>query len=227
MKCQTIFPGEKRKKIFQIVVCSGQFQQTTYKWHVSYFFFQKTEFDISLLNIGLHHFEFFFLIFPRKKTKQKNNNNNNTFLSFSFFFFFFFFGGGGGCVCVGGGGGYIINLSFAELARRVIKVKAHWYSCNSLNAGLTGILKYTREIYNNHWYNFQKLKIIPWSIVTKIPNIQHVISRDADDLYAWNCDKSVVHWFCACALSHRTCAQTMVNLSYTMARAHVLRWAMV
>ena len=41
----------------------------------------------------------------------------------------FFFGGGGGvCVCVGGGGGVgggenIINLSSAEFAQRVVKIK--------------------------------------------------------------------------------------------------------
>ena len=59
-----------------------------------------------------------------------------------------------------------------------------------------------------------------YHIVAEIPNIQHEISRYVDGLHACKCDKSVIPWFCACtcdnalaharALSHRTCARTMV-----------------
>ena len=37
-----------------------------------------------------------------------------------------------------------------------------------------------------------------YHIVAWIPNIQHEISHDVDDLHACKCDKSVIPWFCAC-----------------------------
>ena len=50
-----------------------------------------------------------------------------------------------------------------------------------------------------------------YHIVAWIPNIQHEISRDVDDLHACKCDKSVIPWFCAC-----TCDNALAHASWTM-----------